>query len=439
MGSYLQTKFRLLLSLLLVGICVLASSTFAIHPTAFALTNDAYQIITQDLASGQMNIHLPAGSYVVSQGIKITEPNVQIYGDGENSTILTPNNASINTLISFRYADNFSIHDLQITGIAVGQTSPTSNNGIITSQSNYGLIENIYAHDFKQFTIEYQNANGGLILNNLVVNSGSNGISINDENGGQGTVVKGNVVDGASDVGITAFVGRNFLAANNTVRNVALHSSPFGENVHWGMAVEGDHLVAGATSSNVTYSNNLIVNCGAAGLVATANNNQTSTGVDHNISFYNNTVMNSASGLIVSDVDGFISKGNLFTSFPASAKAGITVYQGLSSNIDIENEFIGPLPLTATAGVIIYGGSGKFVNSTIVTNRYPAIFVSQAVKPNWILSYTVITNSNTTSTTSSTSSTSTIEPPLQTSSFVIDDFRNQPRQQRQQPRQQVRR
>jgi len=422
MRSYLPTKYCSLLCLLLISICIASISSFPTHPIVFASSYDAYQIITQDLASGKTNIHLPAGSYTVSNAIVIGKPDIQIYGDGENSTILTPSSSfpsSSDSLISFLQANSFSIHDLQITGILSGQTTPTLKNGIIAWESDGGLMKNIYAHDFTTFTLLYEHANGGQILNNLVVNSGSNGISVNDEKGGQGTFVSGNVVDGFSDVGITAWVGKDFTATDNTVRNGMLNVSPFGGNSHWGMASEGDHTVVGAASAGVTYSNNLIINCGI-GLVSTPNNNQTSTSVNRNISYLNNTVLDSGAGLVVTDTVGFVAKGNLMTSFRNDAEWGVKIQPYfLSSDLDLENNFVGPLPSDITgAAVEIYGGSGRF------TNGYSAVFVNQAAKPHWIISYTAIANSTTTisGSTSTTSITQTTASSSTTGSITTSSF-----------------
>src|SRR5208282_879092 len=92
-------------------------------------TVDAYQMITQALASGQTKIHLPAGNYSVSQQVNINNiADVEIYGDGQNATILTLNDnvyggSNTNPLpahvLNF-LADGFHVHDLQIDGNAAG-------------------------------------------------------------------------------------------------------------------------------------------------------------------------------------------------------------------------------------------------------------------------------------------------------------------------------
>src|SRR5208282_3140630 len=93
-------------------------------------TVDAYQLITQALDAGQTKIHLPAGNYQVSQQVNINNiANVEIYGDGQNATILTLNDnvyggSNTNPLpahvLSFFESDGFHVHDLLIDGNAAG-------------------------------------------------------------------------------------------------------------------------------------------------------------------------------------------------------------------------------------------------------------------------------------------------------------------------------
>jgi parallel beta-helix repeat protein len=72
---------------------------------------------------------------------------------------------------------------------------------------------------------------------------------------GSGTLVSGNTVNGASDVGITGVYAKDFTAENNTVSNVNMNRSPWGNQSHVGMMVEHD-------AGSVTYQNNAISNCG---------------------------------------------------------------------------------------------------------------------------------------------------------------------------------
>ena len=104
-------------------------------------------------------------------------------------------------------------------------------------------IQNCHVHDCRDFGINLSACSNARILNNYVQNCDANGITVGNQGSsgafaGSNTSIVGNVVDGASDVGITSWYGNIVLAKNNTVRNVTMNTSPWGNQSHVGMMIE---------------------------------------------------------------------------------------------------------------------------------------------------------------------------------------------------------
>jgi hypothetical protein len=188
--------------------------------------------------------------------------NVELYGAGESSTILQAATNMNGGMIEIMNVNGWYIHDLTINGNAASQSlagaSSPYQNGIGTWQSNNDVVQNVYVENEKTYGISFQGS--GQVLNNQVVNSWANGIIMY---GGSNDLVQGNVVNGASDVGIsisgTDDNGNapitNVLCTGNTVSNVNLNISPYGQNSGVGIMV-GDN----GYDENVTVSNNKISN-----------------------------------------------------------------------------------------------------------------------------------------------------------------------------------
>src|SRR5208282_4660804 len=235
-------------------------------------TVDAYQMITQALASGQTKIHLPAGNYSVSQQVNINNiADVEIYGDGQNATILTLNdnvyggsntNPKPATVLSFVEADGFHVHDLQIDGNAAGnpfQGNPATAiamDGILAWNSSNGMINNCLIHDCRFMGVQIEVGSNCIVQSNTIVNSNANGISVgNAGNNGSGHQVLSNIVNGASDVGISVWEGVGALVRGNNVQNVTLNLSPYQQNTHVGLLAEGQSPCTDIAFSSNTVSN----------------------------------------------------------------------------------------------------------------------------------------------------------------------------------------
>jgi len=354
---------------------------------------DAYQLITQALAAGQTGIHLPAGNYSVSQQVNINNiDNVEIYGDGQDDTILRLNdnvyggsNSSPKpaTVLSFVEADNFHVHDLQIDGNAAGnpfQGNPATAyamDGILGWNSSNGLINNCLIHDCRFMGVQLEVGSNCIVQDNTILNSNANGISVsNAGNHGSGYQVLNNMVNGASDVGISVWEGVSALVHGNNVQNVTLNLSPYQQNTHVGILAEGQ-----APCRNVIFSNNTVSNISSPitkypGLGMGAGPDGSS-----NIQFLNNTFENVyqmariVGAMVDISVTGNTVNGTLSLTYPVLNVSPSD--KGTSpNNVSIEGNVFNGTPTGMVAYIIsIISGSGKFINNTIYTNGNKALLV----------------------------------------------------------------
>jgi hypothetical protein len=266
---------------LLEKACALSGPTYTIQQVGNTVTatpatysglkpisgSDAATVIMQACIPNS-SVLIKAGTYVISSeyGVNIRNgSNVELYGDSSMSTILKLANSMNHNVFNIQYGSNINIHDLQIDGKRMNQSQAPGNPAI----NAYGITEwlvtnltiaNCYIHDCRDFGINLDSCSNAKILNNHVQNCDANGITVGNKGSsgafaGSNTYVGGNVVDGASDVGITSWYGNGVLAENNTVRNITMNTSPWGNQSHVGMMIEH-------TSNNITYRNNTIENCG---------------------------------------------------------------------------------------------------------------------------------------------------------------------------------
>jgi len=190
--------------------------------------------------------------------------NVQLYGAGESSTILQAATNMNGAMIEIDNVNGWYVHDLQINGNAASQSLAGATGpyqcGITAWQSSNDVVKNVYIENEKTYGIYFEGGSSEQVLDNTVANSWANGIIMY---GGSNHLVEGNTVNGASDVGIsisgTNSGGNapitNVLVTGNTVSNINLNISPFGQN-------SGVGLMAGDNGNvqNVTYSDNSMTN-----------------------------------------------------------------------------------------------------------------------------------------------------------------------------------
>ncbi|MGA8904755.1 MAG: right-handed parallel beta-helix repeat-containing protein [Candidatus Bathyarchaeia archaeon] len=325
--------------------------------------------------------------------------NVELYGAG-NSTILLAGTNMNGAMIALFSVNGWYIHDLEINGNAASQSlggaSTPYQSAISTYESSNDIMEHCYVLNWKTYGIYFGGGSSNQVLYNGVVNSWANGIIMY---GSSNSVVKGNTVIGVSDVGIsisgmdsTATNMENILCSQNTVLDVNMGISPFGQNSGVGIMV-GDN----GASENVTVSNNQIstvsfgVSDGPYGsaaniLVIISGNTIRATTID---------------GIYAAQTTGLTISGNTFT-----------FSQGVAWNMDpgvtglvIANNYVNGVLETGTT--TLPGSAGPAAASTQATRTTSTTTSTTATTP---------TTSTTAKTTSSTSSSATAQVTTSTTS-----------------------
>ena len=279
-----------------------------------------------------------------------TVSNVELYGDG-NSTILSAGTNLNGAVVAVYGPNGWFIHDLQINGNGNSQSANGAGlplAGIELYESSNNVVEHCYVHDAKTYGI-YVAGSSESVLDNLVVNSHANGIIMY---GGSDDLVQGNVVNGASDVGISLSGTNengnapitNVLCTGNTVSNINLDISPFGQNSGGGIMV-GDN----GYGENITISNNQI----STMTFGVSDDPYTGTNID--VTITGNTITNALyDGVYAALTSGLTISGNSFT-VPSEAvawKIDVSV-----TNLIIEDNYVngvlvsGTMTETATTSV----------------------------------------------------------------------------------------
>jgi parallel beta-helix repeat protein len=336
----------------------LNTTTLSPEQTAGEIT-DAFELIEQALDVGQTKIYLPAGNYSVSQRISIANrTDVEIYGDGSASTILRLGDNVRQTVLSLDTVDGVYIHDLQIDGNRFNQpySPPTPHylgavpiSGIGAWNCSNILIEDCFIHDCRVFGVTHSKCTDCKVLNNSIQNCDANGVNIDNASGGSRTVVRGNTIDGASDVGITGSDAVDYTVENNLIRNILLDTSPFEQNTHIGLACES----AASGCKNCNYSNN--------------------------------TIENVTGGIWVENTVGLTAIGNLICGIASPINSHAINIEATVSGADIENNTITGIPAHMQWTIVqLSAPSGIFKNNVIYANGNLAIWPSNP--PGWYLS-----------------------------------------------------
>jgi parallel beta-helix repeat protein len=188
-----------------------------------------------------------------------------------------------------------------------------------------------------------------MILDNLIQNCDANGVDIDNARGGSNTTVRGNIIDGASDVGITGADAVDYTVENNFIRNVLLNTSPFEQNTHAGLVCES----AASGCKNCNYSNN--------------------------------TIENVMQGIYVEDTESFTATGNLISGIASPKGSHAIDIDTTVSGADIENNTIEGIPPGMQYAIVqLSAPSGIFKNNIIHANGNLAIWPPNP--PGWTLS-----------------------------------------------------
>jgi len=229
---------------------------------------------------------------------------IELCGEGAATYLKAGTNLN-GTVIGALNVDNWYIHDLQVDGNREAQNGDGINPelmGINLFNTTNTVVQNCYVHDCKTYGIGITGT-ACRILSNYVVNCNGNGIILF---GCTQSIVKGNVVDGASDVGLDVSGGQptpttDILCEGNIVTNVNLGASPWSLNTGIGIMV-GDN----GPASRVSVKGNMVDSCGSFGLYSAPSSDTTNLDIE----FDGNQIYNCHGGISGGYTTRFTIKGN---------------------------------------------------------------------------------------------------------------------------------
>ena len=306
--------------------------------------------------------------------------NIELRGEG-NATILTLGTNVNGIVIGVNGPGGWYVHDLQVNGNRANQNGAGTDpefDGIYLI-GNDESISNVYEHNAKTVGLKTW-GNDEKILNNWVVDSDADGIQTST---GSGSVIQGNTVNGASDVGISISGGAsssisNVLCTGNVVENVNLGVSPYGGNTGNGIIV-GDNGIA----QGVTISDNVISQSAFAEI-----NSGTGAGANKDVLILGNMMYSGYAGVeyavLASNTAGLDIRDN-FMDF--SAGNGINI-DSASTNVAITGNQIENAASTGegiyvlAANTLISGNHIQGTQRPIYTNgSYTQIIGNVALNP----------------------------------------------------------
>ena len=344
------------------------------------------------LRSSGGSIFIEAGTYIISATVgtsSASNGNVELYGQG-NATILEAATNLNSNVIGVSNANGWYVHDLQVNG---NRANHGAVNGIsFYPDSSNDVVKHTYVHDDLYQGIDLSGTNDKA-LDNLVVNSNANGMQVY---GGSNYLIEDNIINGASDVGISisgisATQGiSDVVCEGNTILNVDLGVSPYGVNSGDGI-ITGDNGIAGG---NITVANNYI-DVAYVGMWISETQGLIVSG---------NTIIPTQTGkwdvgIAIGESDdepteSAIIKSNLIS----SASIGIYIYSTATSTVQFLDNTItsiasGGAPIvTHSAPVIIEGNVGynpvgpvssPLSGSTIVDSGSSNVWTSGTTYTNW--------------------------------------------------------
>jgi len=247
--------------------------------------------------------------------------NIELYGEG-NATILSAGTNLNAGIIGVYGVKNWYIHDLQIDGNRANQNNKGNGNtplvGIDIFFGSNNVIEHCFVHDDKTYGIQAWDTGSLKILNNWIINNNANGILTS---GGSDILVQGNMVNGASDVGISMGGSKDQTAysltcEDNTVENVNLGISPFGTLTGVGIYI-GD---MGAVTQ-ATVIGNVVFDISDEGIFTSA------TFYNQDLTIANNVIYDSVVGLSIGKGSDTTITGNVISNIysATSGLAGVTI------------------------------------------------------------------------------------------------------------------
>lgn len=238
-----------------------------VAPSGGDYTDIATAISTEGANS---SIFIAPGTYNIDSSIAITQAGITLTGAGWNTVIKAVTNDTFDML--HVTGANFQISDLKIDG-----NNPTVANirGLRINAAD-PLVKNLHVDRCDaQCIILEGNADNGLVEGCRVTNVDAQGI----QNSGDNVKVIGNYINHTgADVALWHVSGNNCVYASNTIdcTNTAPHGMEVGDVVGF---------------SNVTISNNTIVNAATNGIYVWSNSLTNADGAN-NITIDGNTITN---------------------------------------------------------------------------------------------------------------------------------------------------
>lgn len=329
--------------------------------------SDAATVINQALKPNARVLIL-AGTYVINSTIVGSGSQVELFGEGP-ATVLKLNNGANTQVISLQNANNWLIHDLQIDGNKANQSqtaAPKGSNssgypalkcmGISIWSATNATIANCYIHDCRCNGINISASPSCSVTGCVITNCDANGITMDSSVVGTNCAVSNNTVDGASDVGITAWNGVRVTIKSNIVRNVNLNSSPYSENTHIGIMFEG---TTGCDSC--TCNNNVIENCDCA--LSTIPH----SGKNTNCIFDSNTASACGVGVYINDNDNITVNQNTFDGITNPNGFPMQIGQYTTGSIITGNTISNVVTTLKNAIIVLVAPSGVLTGNTIHT------------------------------------------------------------------------
>ena len=202
----------------------------------------------------------------------------------------------------------------------------------------------------------------------------------------EGNVMSQNVVDGASDVGITCLDPIDSIVEHNTIRNVSMNTSPYNQNTHLGMAVE-----CAGFARNVLYRRNHIENCAGTGIATfgpTADSGK-------DIVWDGNYITNCGSGLYANRVTGILITNNIVngtTDATPHSAFGLRINPE-TAGADIEgNQFMNISPSGTGHFILLLAPKGTFIGNLIHMKEPPIGAVRSPIFKGQMTNWTLADN-----------------------------------------------
>ncbi|ELK48585.1 right-handed parallel beta-helix repeat-containing protein [Halobacillus sp. BAB-2008] len=244
-------------------------SVFSVHAEESLTTlKEIQEEIDRVSRNGGGTVTLPAETIVLSESIRL-KSNVHLKGQGVGKTVLTMNPVQVdgslnpNKILLADRISNVEVSDITFDG-AKESRKELINSGFSHTMS-FAYVDGLSIHDVEvvdsvDASIALWYVSNGTIKNNVIRDSGSNGILGMQET--HDIEVRNNTIDHTDNQNGIFFMYQgdstyNILIEGNTVRNVADYAIEVGHTTH----KPGD-----APHRNITVRNNTIVNAFCTGI-----------------------------------------------------------------------------------------------------------------------------------------------------------------------------